>query len=234
MKNFLAGITVLLLLLLFPLSAAAETFYGDDSWNVTFDGNKLISSFRTADIDDVVRQVEPGDAAIIHIQVKNASRKAAHWYMTNEILRSMEDSSSGAQGGSYGYALTYTGPSGITRAFFDSDAIGGEILSAEGEGLHQVPSVLEDFFFVGKLDPGQSGTITVGVHLDGETQGNTYQNAFAKLEMRFAVEENLSADTIPKTGDGSGILFWLPVPMFTALSILLLQIPHFQKRGGKK
>ena len=213
-----------------PLTAAAETFYGDDSWNVTFNGSTMVSSFRSWDIDDVIYQMEPGDAAIIHITLKNTSRKTTHWYMTNEILRSLEDSQTIAEGGAYGYTLTYAGPSGKMLAFFDSDAVGGEGITPTGEGLHQVPDALEDYFFVGELRSNQSGTITLGVRLDGETQGNAYQDTLARLQMRFAVEENTAASTIPKTGDPGWVLLFSGVMLVSGLILLALAIARWHKK----
>ena len=213
-----------------PLAAAAETFYGDDSWNVTFNGSTMVSSFRSSDIDDVIYQMEPGDAAIIHITLKNTSRKTTHWYMTNEILRSLEDSQTVAEGGAYGYTLTYAGPSGKMLAFFDSDAVGGEGLTSTGEGLHQVPDALEDYFYVGELGSNQSGTITLGVRLDGETQGNAYQDTLARLQMRFAVEENTAASTIPKTGDPCWVLLFSGVMLVSGLILLALAIARWHKK----
>ena len=216
---------------MFPLPAGAETFYGDDSWNVTFNGSKMVSSFKSSDIDDVIYQMEPGDAAIIHITLKNTSRKTTHWYMTNEILRSLEDSQTVAEGGAYGYTLTYTGPSGDMRAFFDSDAVGGEGITSAGEGLHQVPDALKDYFYVGALNSNQSGIITLGVRLDGETQGNAYQDTLAKLQMRFAVEENTAISTIPKTGDSSRILLFAGIMLVSGLFLLGIAFARWRKKG---
>ena len=232
MKKTLALLFIGLLLGgMVPLPAGAETFYGDDSWNVTFNGSKMVSSFHSSDIDDVILQIEPGDAAIIHVTLKNTSRKDTHWYMTNEILRSLEDSQTVAEGGAYGYTLTYAGPSGEMRAFFDSDAVGGEGITGTGEGLHQIPDALNDYFYVGKLSPNQSGTITLGVRLDGETQGNAYQDTLAKLQMQFAVEENTSISTIPQTGDPSRILLFAWVMLVSGLCLLGIAISRWRKKG---
>ena len=229
-KTFALLFIGLLLWGMLPLCAEAETFYGDDSWNVTFNGSKMVSSFHSSDIDDVILQIEPGDAAIIHITLKNTSRKTTHWYMTNEILRSLEDSQTIAEGGAYGYTLTYAGPSGKMLAFFDSDAVGGEGITPTGEGLHQVPDALEDYFYVGELRSNQSGTITLGVRLDGETQGNAYQDTLARLQMRFAVEENTAASTIPKTGDPGWVLLFSGVMLVSGLILLALAIARWHKK----
>lgn len=117
------------------------------------------------------------------------------------------------------------------RAFFDSDAVGGEGITGTGEGLHQIPDALNDYFYVGKLSPNQSGTITLGVRLDGETQGNAYQDTLAKLQMQFAVEENTSISTIPKTGDPSRILLFAWVMLVSGLCLLGIAISRWRKKG---
>ena len=48
MKKTLALLFIGLLLGgMVPLPAGAETFYGDDSWNVTFNGSKMVSSSKS-------------------------------------------------------------------------------------------------------------------------------------------------------------------------------------------
>ena len=72
----------------------AETFYGDDSWNVAFTAEKqMVSSFSTADINDVVGGMQPGDNVIITLDLKNQNPTPTDWYMQNEVLYSLEDRS---------------------------------------------------------------------------------------------------------------------------------------------
>ena len=69
------------------LPVHAETFYGDESWNVTFSPeNEMVSSFSTADINDVVSGMQPGDNVIITLKLKNENPTATDWYMQNEVL----------------------------------------------------------------------------------------------------------------------------------------------------
>ena len=46
------------------------------------------------------------------------------------------------------------------------------------------------FFYLKTLEPGESGNVKLLVGLDGESQGNVYQDTLAKLMMNFAVEDN--------------------------------------------
>ncbi len=180
------------------LPVHAETFFGDESWNVTFSPeNEMVSSFSTADINDVVSGMQPGDNVIITLKLKNENPTATDWYMQNEVLYSLEDRSANKEtgGGAYTYRLFYTDKSGAVETLFDSDTVGGEngdtvdeMLSHMGEGLHGATNALKDYFYLDTVQNGEGGMITLEVALDGETQGNSYQDTLADLQMNFAVE----------------------------------------------
>ena len=176
----------------------AETFYGDESWNVTFSpANEMVSSFSTADINDVVGGMQPGDNVIITLKLKNENPTATDWYMQNEVLYSLEDRSANKEtgGGAYTYRLFYTDKDGTVETLFDSDTVGGdngetvdEMLAGLGEGLHGATNALKDYFYLDTVQNGEGGMITLEVALDGETQGNSYQGTAANLQMNFAVD----------------------------------------------
>lgn len=186
-------------LLVPALPVCAETYYGDDGWNVVFTSeSSMESSFRTADINDVVGGMQPGDNVIITLDLKNENQTATDWYMRNEVLYSLEDRSANREtgGGAYTYRLAYTDKNGEVETLFDSDTVGGEsaadTISRMGEGLKGATNALKDYFYLDTLEQGAGGVITLEVALDGETQGNDYQNTLADLQMNFAVE--LQAD----------------------------------------
>ena len=200
MKNKKMGMWLLsgLMFLGLALPVQAETFYGDDNWNVTFNSNnEMVSSFSTANINDVVGGMQPGDNVIITLRLKSENATATDWYMQNEVLYFLEDRSANSQtgGGAYTYRLVYTDKSGAQNILFDSDTVGGEsgesvdeMLAGMGEGLHGATSALKDYFYLDTMYNGQGGSITLEVALDGETQGNHYQDTLADLQMVFAVE----------------------------------------------
>lgn len=200
MKNTKIGTWLLSGLMLFGLAlpVRAETFYGDSNWNVTFNANnEMVSSFSTANINDVVSGMQPGDNVIITLKLKSENATATDWYMQNEVLYSLEDRSANKQtgGGAYTYRLVYTDTSGERNVLFDSDTVGGEsgetvdeMLANMGEGLRGATNALKDYFYLDTMYNGQGGTITLEVALDGETQGNHYQDTLADLQMVFAVE----------------------------------------------
>ena len=117
------------LLMASPLGVRAETYYGSDDWGVTFTADdKLESNFDKNSFSDVISGMQPGDNVIITLKLSNSNGKTTHWYMTNEVLNSLEDSVSSASGGAYTYILTYQGadPEAAPTVLFSSDTVGGE------------------------------------------------------------------------------------------------------------
>lgn len=207
MKKKLLAIAATLLTMMLPVTAMAETYSGGDGWSVYFDGSKMTSSFKNTDMDDVLMGLQPGDDANFHLSLENKYSNATDWYMTNEVLQSLEESQTVANGGAYSYLLTYIDPEGKSTVLYDSDKVGGEnsedVNKAAGEGLHQATDSLEEWFFLDRLEAGEKAEITLYVKLEGETQGNTYQDTMAKLQMNFAVELADTTSTPPSPGTTS-------------------------------
>ena len=181
--------------------AHAEDYTGGKGWGVEFTGDKMESNFTSSALSDAVYALQPGDSVTLSLTLKNNDSQGTDWYMTNEVLASLEDSQGAAGGGAYTYRLAYTGSTGEENILYSSENVGGEKDSGAGEGLHEATDTLEEFFYLDRLGPGESGMVTLKVALDGETQGNTYQNTLASLQMNFAVEK---AGTGPNPGGGDG------------------------------
>ncbi len=218
-KKICAAFLAACLLLATPVAAHAETSYGGSDWSVSFTSDRRMdSNFKTSDMDDVIRGMQPGDNAIITLNLKNSNTETTDWYLRNEVLYSLEDRSNNenTSGGAYTYKLVYEGPNG-TRTLFDSDTIGGENESQAGEGLHQAINGIDlgergSWLFLDTLTTSQAGKVTLEVALDGDTQGNDYQDTLADLRMKFGVELNTtntrtnpnmpgSPRTVVRTGD---------------------------------
>ena len=149
-KKWLASVLALLLAVT-PITAYAEDFSGGDGWKVSFDGKKMTSTFKNTDIDDKIYEMEPGDTVDFHIQLKNEYKQTTDWYMTNKVLKSLEDAQTVAEGGAYSYILTYIKQDGTKETLYSSEEVGGETKNASGEGLHQATNSLK---FV-KTAPGE-------------------------------------------------------------------------------
>ena len=196
-KGFLSLLLVSILSVGISLPVHAESYQGKSGWHVAFNGQKMESNFKTADLDEAVSGLQPGDNIVFTLSVQNDYSVTTDWWMTNEVLHSLEDSSANSRthGGAYTYILTYTDKTGDPFTLFSSETVGGENISAAGEGLHEATDAMEEFFYLDTLASGQSGTITLEVALDGETQGTDYQDTLADLQMNFAVELNENGDT---------------------------------------
>lgn len=194
MKKFFLSLFLVCILagrLSFPVHA--DTFYGDSGWHVAFTSQKTMeSNFKTSDLDEAVSGLQPGDNIIFTLTLQNDYQETTDWWMTNEVLHSLEDSSANSRthGGAYTYKLTYIDKNSKIYVLFDSDTVGGEVISSAGEGLHEATDAMEKYFYLDTLTTGQQGKITLEIVLDGETQGNDYQDTLADLQMNFAVELN--------------------------------------------
>ena len=180
--------------------------------------------------------IQPGDSIELKVQVTNSDSGKTDWYMTNKVLKSLEDAQTVAEGGAYSYILTYIKQDGTKETLYSSEEVGGETKNASGEGLHQATNSLKDYFYLDRLKSGQSGEITLKVKLEGETQGNTYQDTLAKLQMNFAVElvddsttpgtpdnptktppKKSPSRTTVKTGDNSRVLLYSVIALIAGL-----------------
>lgn len=196
-RNIVALLVLALALSILPMTAGAETRYGGDGWTVVFSGSDMVSNFKSSDMDDVIYSMEPGDTVYFRVALSSVYSGSTSWYMENKVLKSLEDSRSVASGGAYSYILTYTDAAGETRTLYNSDKVGGEGITEAGEGLHQATVALDDFFFLDNVEKNKPGYVTLQVHLEGETQGNDYQNTLAELQMRFAVKLNATTPPPP-------------------------------------
>lgn len=240
-------------------TAFAETLQGGSDWKVEFNGSKMSSNFTSADMKKDIFQLQPGDTMELQVGLKNTSEKDADWYITNEVLKSLEDSQSIAEGGAYGYKLTYVGPDKKETVLYDSETVGGED-AQKGEGLHQATDAPEKYLYLDRLSKGDVASVHLTVKLDGETQGNDYQDTLASLQMSFAAdpvtvttvtkkgENKVVNKTVtrtvqtptknvvrsPKTGDTTQILAISAVALASGVILLILAVVLIKKRKEEK
>lgn len=174
----------------------AEGYKGSKSWRVNFDGSRMDSNFSSSEMAEEIYSIQPGDTMELQVVLENSGGQATDWYMTNEVLATLEDSQEAAGGGAYTYRLAYVGPDEVEDVLYNSENVGGEDTpDGADEGLRQATDSLEDYFLLGTLEDGQEGSVMLRVGLDGESQGNTYQDTLAKLQMNFAVEKAQPQET---------------------------------------
>lgn len=229
MKRLTGILLATLCLLSLCATAYADHFDGQAGWTVTYttDG-KMVSNFHTSDYNDPLKGLQPGDDMTLTVTLKSDNAQRADWYMTNKVLHSLEDrSKSGSSGGAYTYTLTYIGPT-QTRVLYDSDTVGGDSVSAEGAGLHEATSALKDYFYLDSLESGQTGRVVLNVALDGESQGNRYQDTMADLQMNFAVEQRNRR--VVMTGDDTNLTPLYVVALLSGIGVLVLAIRDLRAR----
>lgn len=237
-------------------TAYSEEFKSEKDWYVNFDGEKMNSNFSSREMAQEIYGILPGDTMEMEVHIKNSAEGQTDWYMTNEILKSLEEGSK-AKNGAYTYALTYDDAAGEETVLYNSDTVGGEGTDAAGEGLHQATDALDEYFYLDRLDTEKSGTVHLTVCLEGETQGNNYQNTLARLQMNFAVEEvepsvltekekdkivkktvtgkttTVSKTVVrnPKTGDTTNLLLFSAAALVSGIVLLILGILSVKKHG---
>ena len=247
MKKKIIGLLMMALMIgCMTMPIYADTLTGNEDWNVTFtQENEMVSTFKTSDIDDVMWGLQPGDNAIITLSLQSTNNETTDWYMTNKVLRSLEETTEIvtedgqylAGGGAYTYRLVYTNVNGEENVLFDSETVGGEDTKEAGEGLNEATNALEDFFYLDTLEKGQSGVITLEVALEGETQGNDYQDTLADLQMNFAVELNTTEGgktSVVQTGDDGNLWLGIGVALVSGILLLIFGIYSLKHRKIEK
>lgn len=225
-------------------TAYAADYQGDSSWLVEYDGEGLNSNFTSDNIQDQMRNVQPGDSIQLQVQIQNSNSRETDWYMSNEVLTTLEEGST-ASGGAYEYRLWYVGSDGTENVIYDSSTVGGDEVVNGDEGLHQATDSLEDYFYLDRLANGESGTVYLRVAVEGETQGNSYQETLARLQMNFAVEEVAEGGTTTRTvtrtetvrtGDTAPVLFFSILALISGLVLFgaaLYTMKNRKNRAGK-
>ncbi len=206
------------------MTAHAEDFKGSTDWLADFTGDKIESNFTSAAMADEILQILPGDTITLEITIQNSSEDETDWYMTNEVLETLEESKDSAEGGAYTYILTYKGADGAETVLYSSDTVGGE----GSVGLGEATGSLEDYFFLERLDKDEKGTVTLFVELDGETQGNDYQNTIARLQMNFAVEK-VAGPLVVQTGDSSNLMLYSAIALGSGLLLLVAAVANSKR-----
>jgi hypothetical protein len=258
-KNLLAFALSIGMIFSIASTAYAEEITGADDWKVVFTADeKMDSNFTTSSLTEALKGQQPGDTAVFTVSLENENDSSTDWYMTNKVLYSLEDRSANKNtgGGAYTYVLTYTDSKGNVSTLYDSDTVGGDTAnSADRLGLREATDGLEDYFSLDTLTKGQKGYITLKVKLDGETQGNDYQDTLADLSMNFAVmlrgtkSRNETGDdevvtinevregektTIVKTGDETNIIPFIIAAFVSGVLFLVLALYSVRERKNRK
>lgn len=232
------------------LSTSAESY--EENGSCYFNGKKIVSTFSSESVNDMIRNLEPGDEATFEVEFENRYKETTHWYMKNEALETLEQSYDRTENGGYTYKLTHIGPDGEETVLFDNSKVGGvgedghsyaiDPKSSQashghentGEGLHQATNATDEWFFIQTLDKGESGRTRLYVKFDGESEVNDYMDTAGELLVAYAVE--LDTDKPEKnhkhkkinTGDETNLLMYIAT-MLAAMLMLIFTIMSYRK-----
>ena len=229
-KKIFAALLILAVMMSISVSAFAETTTVDFG-KVTFRSDGTMDPDQVKGVAEAASSLQPGDDITISITLVNEYKDDVDWYMKNPIGDTPEQNA--AKGGAYSYVLKY---SGADDDLFNSDKVGGVANSSGApEGLKELDSSLKDYFHLGTMASGGTGTVTLKVAFEGETQGNVYQGKAADLQMQFAVETR-GTRTVVRTGDTTNLNPYYIGMGVAGLLLLVLAVDGLvqRRKAGRK
>lgn len=252
-RKILSVICLLCMIASITVSACADSFQSNVGtvWFAA-DGKTMQNDFQEKNVTEALYKrlstLQPGDDVTFIVNLQNNYSKSTNWYMTSEIIRSLERAGATASGGGYTYDLRYNGKN--SQILYSSETVGGDPTasqSADDQGLKEVNKSLKEdyvsngvsYFYLDNFASGQTGQIVLKIALDGETQGNSYQDRLADLRMNFAVQVVEPRGTTtnrnsPKTGDEHNLLPYYIVMVISGLLFLYFALDAYTDRLYKK
>ena len=260
-KKILSVTLALVLILTCSATAFAE------SWRAVFTANKTMQdNLNTREFNDMIGDMVPGDTREFRVWIINENSQTTRWYMKNFVDKTLEEAGYDlTHGSAYSYKLTYQryntnhyallkqyendenqikiyddrDKSGDPLILYNSEDVGGENKTSGNEGLHEATVNMKDYFILDTLNSRESGLVTLTVKFEGETEGNVYQNTFAQIAMRFAVElannsTNVVNRTAVKTGDENNLLPYYIGMVVSGLVFLYFALDAYTDRLYKK
>ena len=234
-KRLAIIILALIMVLMMSQAAFAETY---DGGTFSYDGKEITNNDAAKTIDKAIANLQPGDEVTFTFTYKNDSKVSTEWYLMNEVIKTLEEA--GGTNGGYTYELINNGKKEGTVTIFSSDAVAGEDSEnpdTENQGLKTATDATgTEWIYIDTLEPGQYGTTTLKVALDGESQANSYMLTDGQLRIVYGVEDTAVGEDIirhvtVKTGDETNLM--LPVAMLLGAIILLALTVLSGKRDRK-
>ena len=197
-----------------------------------------------------MKEMQPGDKVTFEINLQNNYRESTNWYMTSKIVSSLEEGT--AKDGAYSYHLWYENKATHkVTDIYNSNRVGGVIGKDEvsSSGLLEINDALkkdytakngEKYVYLDNLRRNQEGKVSLEIELDGETQGNDYQDGLADLKMNFAVQviepsgTPTTSRTAPRTGDENNLLPYYIAMIISGLLFLYFALDSYTDRLYKK
>lgn len=254
-KRILCLVMGLVLTAGMSMTAFAEDYKDTNSWTADYNGKEIVTNFGKNAVADTILQILPGDSIEVSVTIKNSDSRETDWYMTNEIIQTLEQTQTSAEEGAYEYRLTYTNSDGVATDLYVSDSVGGTNAAGDAgapEGLLQLDGAAGEYFYLERLKQGETGKVTLWMRVDGETQGNGYQETLAKLGLNFAVEvvpeavvrtevnhrvNRVSGGTqivtTVQTGDTTPLMIWSAVALGCGVILLVVGMAAWKRNREK-
>ena len=233
MRKIFMSLLLVALVMAMGATAYAVDYEGPEDLYVSYDGEDIESNLDTEDLFD---QIQPGDSATVEIEIRNDAEGSTDWWMHNGVVENFEKEENEATGGAYTYTLTYTDKSGEENVIYSSENVGGDEGQADGDiGLKEATGALEDYFFLETLEEGDTAKVKLYVALDGETQGNAYQETLAQIEFMFGVEPEEEPEPViihVKTGDTTTLMPY--IALLGGGLILLIGVLVFGRKKAEE
>ncbi len=234
-NRFTTLLLALMTVLMMSQAAFAESY---DGGTFSYNGSKINNTKAAATIDEAIANLQPGDSMTFTFTYKNDSEDSTEWYLENQVVQALEDQ--GAVNGGYTYELVNNGKKEGAVTIFSSKAVAGYDSAnpdTKDKGLKSATNATGDWLYIDTLKPGESGTTTLTVALDGESQANIYQNKGGQLRIAYAVEKTAVGEDVVKhrkavnTGDETNL--FIPIAVFAGAAILLSLAILSYKRDRK-
>ena len=196
MKKKLTILIPLCLMIIMAMTMSSNVLAANLSGDASFDGKELHINYSQAEFKNKLAKLLPGDEAVLSLSLSNNGKKTTDWYVENEVMKAFEEGSQ-ASGGAYTYEIVYIDQNGDKSVIYSNDKVGGE----DSKGLYEATNSTDQYFYLGRLNPGKVGVFTIKVKIDGETVSNDYQESLADINVNFGVEV---VDEKASPNDGSG------------------------------
>ena len=169
-KRWIPGILLALFLGLGTVSLAA-----DAGPTVTFDGKQIVySNYEVTDFGDAFDNMLPSETRTQEIILKNADQRAVDFYMSAQVLKSLQEI--GEDNAFYHVSLDLVQNGTFTRIYGDGQelaTVGGS--NNDARGLKELDDTLDDYYLLAVLKGGETAKLQLTVELDGESGDNAPQ-----------------------------------------------------------
>ncbi|WNV56989.1 MucBP domain-containing protein [Oscillospiraceae bacterium NTUH-002-81] len=249
-KRWIPGILLALFLGMGTVSLAA-----DAGPTVTFDGKQIVySNYEVTDFGDAFDNMLPSETRTQEIILKNADQRAVDFYMSAQVLKSLQEI--GEDNAFYHVSLDLVQNGTFTRIYGDGQelaTVGGSNNGARG--LKELDDTLDDYYLLAVLKGGETAKLQLTVELDGESGDNVYMARDGKIQFDFRVQYDdpkapevitVKGDPVVhvvkkvqtvyrgvKTGDQAPVAILLGVLVLSVILMIVVIVRRKKKTGNR-